>query len=113
MGMLRKTAAERRELVSRLIAEHGTTGESWRSISARTGINYATLTGWLWRLRKESASAANSVDAHPAFIEVVTADASEQTNSFELLLRGDRRLRIGARFDESALTRLVRALEAC
>ena len=45
MGVTRVAAAERRELVARLMAEREVSGETWRSIAERTGINYATLTG--------------------------------------------------------------------
>jgi hypothetical protein len=113
MGMLRKRAAERRELVSRLIAERETTGESWRSISERMGIKFSTLTGWVWRLRRERQDAARRADAGAGFMEVVTRDTSDRESAFELVLRSDRRLLIGSSFDESALLRLVRALEAC
>ncbi len=108
-----KAAAERREQISRLIAERASTGESWRSVAERTGIKYSTLTGWVWRLRREARSASMLPDARAAFIEVVSTETSNQSGTFELVLRGDRRLRVDASFDEPTLTRLVRILEAC
>ena len=113
MGIQRKSATERRELVLRLIAERETTGETWRSIAARVGISHSTLTGWVWRLRREQSGSESAADGRSQFVELVTSDVPDPVGAFELVLRGDRRLRIGARFDESALARLVRALEAC
>lgn len=115
MGMIRKTVVERRELVSRLIAEREATGETWRSIAARTGINYATLTGWVWRLRREGEgeNVERRTAGRSGFIELVATDAAASGDGLELVLRGDRRVRVGSRFDASTLARLVRALEAC
>jgi hypothetical protein len=111
--MIRKTAAERRELVSRLIAEREATGETWRSIAARTGINYATLTGWVWRLRRDGDRVERETAGRSGFIELVATDAAVSSDGLELVLRGERRVRVGSRFDASTLARLVRALEAC
>lgn len=119
MGTLRRTAAQRRELVQRLMAEREATGESWRSVSARTGINYATLTGWAWRLRRERRASLAPRPERVEFVELLPRDAPESARELErdvpieIVLRGERRLRIGAHFDADALTRLVRALEAC
>ena len=113
MGVQRKSAAERRELVLRLMSERETTGETWRSIAARMGISHSTLTGWVWRLRRERASSECASKGRSQFVELVTRDETDPRGAFEVVLRGDRRLRIGAHFDEPALARLVRALEAC
>lgn len=112
MGLLRKSAAERRELVERLIVERAASGESWRSIAMRTGINYATLTGWVWRLRREGLDSTQRT-ARSEFIELVATEESTARNVIEVVLRGDRRLRIAADFDATTLARLVCALEAC
>ena len=113
MVLSRVAAQERRELVARLMTEREATGETWRSIAARTGINYATLTGWAWRLRRERRDPERIPTNRPQFIELVTTDDRSQTGTFELFLRCDRRVRIDAEFDEAALARLVRVLEAC
>jgi transposase-like protein len=110
---MRKTAEERQALVSRLIAEREATGETWRSIAARTGINYATLTGWVWRLRREGESVERGTAGRSGFIELVPTDAAASSDGLELVLRGDRRVRVGSHFDASTLARLVRTLEAC
>ena len=79
MRIKQSVANERREQVRRQMAEHEATGESWRSIAARTGINYATLTGWAWRLRREGATNAVLADSPSSFIELVPRDAPEQS----------------------------------
>lgn len=112
METLRKSAAERRELVGRLIAEREATGETWRSVSARTGINYATLTAWVWRYRGERR-AGELCSAGSGFIELVTTEPDSGSAEIEVVLRGDRRVRLTAGFDTALLTRLVRALESC
>ena len=119
MGIKQSVSSERREQVRRWMAERDTTGESWRSIAERTGINYATLTGWAWRLRREQRAASQPTHKRIEFVEVLSRDGAEPAREpehdgrVEIVLRGDRRLRIGAQFDAATLTRLVRALEAC
>lgn len=108
--------AKRRELVVRLIAERAVTGETWRSIAARTGMAYPTLTGWAWRLRREQAqaqSADGSRSVADEFVELIATDSTADSCMFEVVLRCARRVRVDARFDEAALARLVRAVEAC
>lgn len=113
MGVARRAASERRELVRRLIAEKQSTGETWRSISARTGINYATLTGWVWRMSRGAARRPAAPRAHAEFIELVPTEPSPTRADLELVLHGERRVRIAAGFDAATLVRLVQALEAC
>jgi len=97
----------------RLIAERKSTGETWRSISARTGINYATLTGWVWRLARGGARRAAPPRARAEFIELVATEPSPTRTDLELVLRGERRVWITAGFDAATLVRLVQALETC
>lgn len=113
MRIKRTVASERRERVLQLMEEREATGESWRSISERTGINYATLTGWVGRLRRERATNAQISTLPSSFIELVSGDAPDQGAGIELVLRGDRRLTIGPQFDAATLARLLRVLEAC
>lgn len=113
MGSSRMAVSVRRELISKLMTERESTGETWRSIAARTGINYATLTGWAWRLRRERAGPDRAESTRPAFVELIATDERSQPGLFELVLRGERRVRVDAHFDDEALARLVRLLEAC
>lgn len=113
MRIKRAVANERREHVRQLMEEREATGESWRSISERTGINYATLTGWVGRLRRERATNAQPPTLPSSFIELVPRAAPDQGGGIELVLGGDRRLSIGPQFDAATLTRLLRVLEAC
>ena len=113
MGLKRTAATKRHELVRRLIAERESTGETWRSIATRTGIKYATLTGWVWRWRREEGPCEKQSRSSSEFIELVAPDAPRSSVALELTLRGDRRVRIEEGFDAATLVRLVQALEAC
>lgn len=113
MGVTRVAAAERRELVARLMAEREVSGETWRSIAERTGINYATLTGWVWRLGRGASRQPAERVARSAFVELIAKDEPAESSTFELVLRGARSVRVPCDFDAGALTRLVRALESC
>jgi len=108
--------AQRRELVLGLMAERAATGETWRSIAARTGMAYPTLTGWACRLRRDQAqtpSVIGPLNRAGEFVELIATDDVAGSSAFEVILRGARRVRVSARFDEATLLRLVRALEAC
>lgn len=113
MGVTRARAAERRELVARLMAERESSGETWRSIAERTGLNYATLTGWVWRLGRGAERRASKSAARSAFVELIAKGEPAGSSPLELVLRGDRCVRVPCDFDAVALTRLVRALESC
>ena len=114
MGIDKSASAERRALVLSLIAERERTGQTWRELAARSGMAYPTLTGWVWRLRRET-SGGNATPSKPGFVELIAKDrrAREHRTGFDLVLRGRRRVRVGIDFDEQALARLVRVLEAC
>jgi len=113
MGASRMAAESRRALVTNLIAERERTGETWRAVAARSGMAYPTLTGWVWRLRREQADPKPSAPTR-GFVELVpTEGAASDRDGFELVLAGKRRIRVGVNFDEAALVRLVRALEGC
>lgn len=109
MGLSRAAAQRRRELVRRLMVEREGSGESWRSIARRVGMNHATLTGWVWRLEREDRREPK----RPSFVEIVQPAAEAAMPEFQLELRGERRVRIPSDFDEATLVRLVRTLESC
>jgi hypothetical protein len=113
MGIEQSESAERRTLVMRLMAEREQTGETWRALAARSGMAYPTLKGWVWRLRRVQAD-PKPRSAAREFVELVAKDhARSDRDGFDLVLRGRRRIRVGVDFDEAALARLVRVLEAC
>ncbi len=109
MGLSREAARRRRELVQRLMAEREASGESWRSIARRVGMNHATLAGWVWRLEREDRRAAK----RSSFVELVQPVTEVAPSDLKLELRGERRVRIPAGFDEATRVRLVRTLESC
>ena len=76
-------------------------GESAREFSAREGVNDRTLRHWSWLLGHERASgAAEFVEVSPASVE-----------TFDVELRGGRRVRVPASFDAETLQRLIAVLE--
>ena len=92
--------------------------------AAELGINPSTLTWWKYRLRK-AATCPTSPKAPtkrrrpttPApsvsFVELVPPTTSATAPpSFELYLRGERRISIPASFEAAALARLLDVLEA-
>ncbi len=72
----------------------------------RAGVNPRTLSYWKWRLGRESRGGTTSSSV-ASFVEVRPREAAH----FEVELRGGRRLRVPASFDEAALRRLVEFLE--
>jgi hypothetical protein len=72
----------------------------------RAGVNPRTLSYWKWRLGQESRERATSTSV-ARFVEVHPREAAH----FELELRGGRRLRVPASFEEPALRRLLEFLE--
>jgi hypothetical protein len=72
----------------------------------RAGVNPRTLTYWKWRLGQESRERVTPTTV-AAFVEV----HPRREEGFELELRGGRRLRVPASFDEPALRRLIELLE--
>ncbi len=72
----------------------------------QAGVNPRTLSYWKWRLGRESRGSTTSTSV-ATFVEVRPREAAH----FELELRGGRRLRVPASFDEAALRRLVVFLE--
>lgn len=117
MGMTKDARAVRRAQVERLLAERDREGLSLAELARRSGIPQGTLAGWVTRLRRARLKLAASVPQKSApFVELLApvrrSDAPSDVR-FEVVLRNERRVLVGASFEESALTRLVRVLEAC
>lgn len=104
-------------------------GLSAREFAAETGLSAATLANWRWKLNNQpstddvaAAQDAAALDevVHEAvrFVELKPAAAARTTTAvsvpamLELVLHHDVRVRVPSDFDEAALTRLVRAVEA-
>jgi transposase len=90
-------------------------GLSAEQFAAETGLHVGTLRHWKYFLSKQGgvAPAARRALAAEAsdFVEVRAAAAPATVPMFELELGAERRLRIPAQFDASALERLLGVLE--
>jgi len=97
-----------------LIREQERSGLSVSEFARRRGVSVATLYWWRSQLsRRGGRGRATRLMA----VEVVGSkevDPSSGDRDFELELSGGRRLRVPARFDAEALSRLIVAVErAC
>lgn len=117
MGTMDDERAKRRELIRRLLFERDRDGLTLAELSVRSGIPTGTLGSWVARLRREGhvESATEPPRRSAGFVELVPSASDHEAPSpgFEVVLKGERRVVVPPAFDESALVRLVRALEAC
>jgi hypothetical protein len=93
-------------------------GLSAKEFADELGVNVHTLNGWKSKLAPASEVVRMPRKQSVAFVEVVAPtgrqhDCEDEAGDerFELVLRGDMKLRIPPRFDSGALRRLVTALE--
>jgi len=109
--------ARRRELIKRLLLERDRDGLTLTELSQRSGIPSGTLAGWVTRLRRERQVEAGveSPGRSAGFVEIVPSVGGHTASAapFEVMLKRERRVVVPPTFDESALVRLVRVLEAC
>lgn len=117
MGRKNGERVRRRELMKRLLLERDREGLTLVELAQRSGIPSGTLAGWVTRLRRESQVVASveSPVGPAGFVEIVPTmgDCDASAAPFEVMLKRERRVVVPATFDESALVRLVRVLEAC
>jgi transposase-like protein len=124
-------ARENREVWAKRVERWRDSGLTLKEFAAEVGVNANTLAGWRWRLGggRRTGELPRSTPAGAAFIEIVAAPvegkerstpelepristAVSEVEPIELILRGGQRIRVPARFDATALRRLVDALEA-
>ncbi len=100
-------------------------GLSRAEFCRRRSLNYQTMSGWVQRLAEEAmaddqAAADNQATADDEslsddralpFVELPMSVGA--TAGYEVLLGGGRSIRVGADFDNRALTRLIQVVEAC
>lgn len=93
--------------------------ESWKAsglkqlaFCRREGIGYDSFKRWRYRLDGEAVRRRGS-RARLVALKVVATSAEKRTagGTMEVHLNGDRRIVVGADFDEAALRRLIGALE--
>jgi transposase-like protein len=104
-----KQRHRRREEWRRLLAEWDASGESAVGFAGRIGVSTQTLYRWRTALedvsrRATAASLARIVEVRPAIPPI--------DDRFELRLVGGPSVAVPASFDEAALARLLRVLEA-
>jgi hypothetical protein len=105
-------------------------GLSAKEYAAETGLKASTLSYWSWKLRTSGEADCDRVETDAAaagrlrrskpvagaaarFVELTApAPAPASTSALELVLSGGVRVRVTAGFDETTLTRVVRAVEA-
>lgn len=118
-------ARETREVWEERVRRWSKSGKSGPAFAAEIGVNVNTLTGWRWRLKRESTQgtspkqrrekARSDVRRAPvSFVELVPSipDEAKGEERFEVVLGGGRVVRVPQRFDPETLRALVVALEA-
>lgn len=117
MGTMEGARAKRRELIRRLLSERDREGSTLAELSQQSGIPAGTLAGWVTRLRREGQveAAVEPPRRSSGFVEFVARASVHDAAAarFEVVVKGERRVVVPPTFDESALVRLVRVLEAC
>jgi hypothetical protein len=97
------------------VAQWQRSGLDAKEFAGSIGVDPMGLRQWGWRLGREARAAARRAEAArgapaAAWVEITAAGSTDLR--FELELGNGRRLRIPARFDASALERLLGVLEA-
>ncbi|MBN1610090.1 MAG: hypothetical protein JW940_25920 [Polyangiaceae bacterium] len=100
-------------------------GLTAKAYAQRIRVNPRTLTYWKWELgrtarvesdHERSSTVPSSLECHDggfSFVEVITGAAEAvSAEPFELLLGGERRVRVPSRFDPQSLRLLLSVLEA-
>lgn len=105
-GRSRWRASDAREV----LAAWRASGESLAAFTRRHDLSYYRIQSWRKRLSESSVP--------PTFHPVRVVDARSLSNGAEsdpiaVVVRGGRRVVVGAGFDPSVLVRLVEALERC
>ena len=96
-----------------LIAEQERSGQSVADFAHSRGVPPASLYWWRSELRRRSRRPSSSPTIVPVTL-ISRAGEHDQSESFELVLAGGRRVRVPARFDAAALARLINVVEqAC
>jgi transposase-like protein len=104
-----KQRHRRREEWRRLLAEWDESGESAVGFAGRIGVSTQTL--YRWRTALEGAARGAAAAALAEIVEVRAAQPPAD-DRFELRLGGGRSVGVPTSFDEVALARLLRVLEA-
>ena len=101
---------ESRETWAKRVRRLEASGLRVADFARQIGVNARTLKWWRCRFRAEVSSRTKAVPPL-SFVEV-SAPVTSSRDEFEIVLRSDVRLRVPARFEDAALTRLLDLLEA-
>jgi hypothetical protein len=99
----------------RLLERREREGLTYRQAAAlEPGVSINMLFWWRRRLTRRSSAAPAVERTSPAgFVELASARPALPASHIEIVLERGRRVVVDAEVDESALQRVVRALEGC
>jgi transposase-like protein len=95
------------------IREWELSGKTAEEFARHCGVNVSTV--YWWRKQLQQQVPALRSNTAMAFVKVplqTPVRAAERCETIEIVLRGDRRVRVTENFSERALQAVVRALEA-
>jgi transposase-like protein len=99
----------KREKWAKLVAQWQASGDSAAEFAARLGVNARTVCRWRRELRKAAPQVRSTTLAKIVELRPAQLPADER---FEVRLAGGRCVGVPPSFDEAALERLLRVLEA-
>jgi hypothetical protein len=113
-----RTKAETERFYRKLLDEWARSGLSLRAFGAKRGIPEGSLSSWRHTLKvrdAERAKAKRSLAAQFVPVNVVGAapEAGQGRGGYEIVLGGDRVLRLPADFDGARVAALVKAMASC
>ena len=110
-----KPTPREREM-SRALAEARRRGEGYEAVAKRLGVSASTVRWWSSQVRRRAARRVTRTQPQatspstPSFVEVKIDTPGSA--SFEVELRGERKLRVPAGFDAAELGRLIAVLDS-
>jgi transposase-like protein len=122
----KRSKSETERFYRRLVAEQERSGSTARAFAEARGIPPGTLSFWRYELKRRDQARAEAASARPvpSFLPVSvvessptapasSASAPERTEGYEVVLGGDRVLRLPRDFDDVRVAALVRAVASC
>lgn len=104
---------DKREQWRERIREWELSGKAAGEFARQWGVDVSTVYWWRKQLREQVPAVRTNTKM--AFVKVpmqTPTRAAERCETIEIVLRGDRRVRVAENFSERALQAVVRALEA-
>jgi hypothetical protein len=107
---------DRSEQMRRLLARRESERLTYRAAAAlEPGVTVNQLFWWrrklFGRVASSSSTSAPAAPKRQRFVQVIEEPA--RTSGLEIVLHNERRVLVGAEFDEALLMRVVSALERC